>query len=121
MNKRSRGAQPGNLNALKHGLYARHYPDEVRDVFVRWDLSDFAAEVQALRVSIDKLVQSILAPNTDPEAVAKKVFAMSAAVSALLKASRQHILFNSTDSPPLMAWLDTLYEHDFFQDGETPE
>lgn len=26
--RRRRGAQPGNLNALKHGLYARHLPPQ---------------------------------------------------------------------------------------------
>jgi hypothetical protein len=118
---RKPGAQPGNRNALKHGLYARHFPDEFKKKFVKWNLDDFAAEIQALRVSIDKCVEFILTPGSDHTEITKKTSAMAAAISTLVNTSRQHILFNSSDNPQMIAWLDTTRENNFFQDGDPPE
>jgi hypothetical protein len=113
-----RGGQPGNRNALKHGLYARHFPKEIRKKFVKWDLDDFGAEIQLLRMSLDNLIQSILTPDLDAELRVKLVNAVSVSVRALVGASRQHLLFHSSDNPVLVAWLDTLADHDFFVDTE---
>ena len=118
---RKRGAQPGNRNALKHALYARHYPDETRKVLAKWELSDYAAEIQLLRVSLDRLAQDVLAPKPDPDRLIKQVTAMSIAVDSLVNASKQHMLFNSSDSPTMIAWTDTLLDHEFFPGGEPPE
>jgi hypothetical protein len=118
---RKRGAPQGNRNALKHGLYARHFPYEFKKIFLKWGLTDYAAEVQALRVSIDKLVEFILTPGADSDAITRKTLAMAVAVSALVNTSRQHSLFNSNDTPVHVSWLDTTHENDFFQDGNPPE
>ena len=118
---RRSGAQPGNRNALKHALYARHYPDETRKVLAKWDLSDYAAEIQLLRVSLDKLAQAVLAPSPDPDRLTRQVSAMSTAVASLVHASTQHMLFNSTDNPIMVAWTDTLQDHEFFPGGDPPE
>jgi hypothetical protein len=118
---RKHGGQPGNRNALKHALYAKHYPDETRKVLAKWELSDYAAEIQLLRVTLDKLAQDVLAPNPDSDRLIKQVTAMSIAVDSLVNASKQHMLFNSADSPTMVAWTDTLLDHEFFKDGESPE
>jgi hypothetical protein len=104
MPPRKHGAQPGNKNALKHGLYARHYPEEFKRSFLKWELDDYAAEIQLLRVSMDKIAERMLRPNPDQEALSVQVNALSNAVTSLVNASRQHILFNSRESPVLIAW-----------------
>jgi hypothetical protein len=121
MTTRKRGSQPGNKNALRHALYARHFPDETRKVLANWELSDYAAEIQLLRVSLDTLARDVLAPGADPDRLIKQVAAMSTAIDSLVNASRQHVLFNSSDSPIMIAWTDTLLDHEFFPDGEPPE
>jgi hypothetical protein len=55
--KRSRGAQPGNLNALKHGFYSRIFQDrEALDLEALLD-SDLKDEIAMLRVVIRRVLQ----------------------------------------------------------------
>jgi hypothetical protein len=118
---RREGGQPGNKNALKHGIYARHYPEEVKKAFKKWDLGDFAAEIQLLRVAMDKMAEAILAPGADRDAISKEVNAIAHGVDTLVKAATQQMQFNSRDDPVLVAWNDILNEEEFFQDGVPPE
>jgi hypothetical protein len=121
MSNRKGGGQPGNRNALKHALYAKHYPDETKKVLAKWGLDDYAAEVQLLRVSLDKLTQDIFSSTADASERIKIVFAISSAVDSLVNASKQHLLFNSSDNPVMVAWTDTLLDHEFFNGDQPPE
>lgn len=113
-------APKGNRNALKHGLYARHYPDEVKKKLLHWEVDDFIAEIQLLRVSMDRIAGRILLPTTDDDLIIKQNNSLSGSVCSLVRASSQHVLFNSKESPVLVAWFDTLNTHEFFIDGEIP-
>ena len=56
-NKRTRGAQPGNLNALKHGFYSRQFRSRERidlDALLSLDLID---EIHLLRILMRRLVE----------------------------------------------------------------
>ncbi len=53
--RRKSGAPPGNKNALKHALYARHYSEEIKGSLRIWDVKDYIGEVHLLRVGIDKI------------------------------------------------------------------
>jgi hypothetical protein len=54
--RRKRGAQPGNLNALKHGFYSRHLrPQESADLEQLASPHDLQSEVALLRVMMRRL------------------------------------------------------------------
>jgi len=109
-----------NRNALKHGLYARHYPGEIKKNLLRWELDDFAAEIQLLRVTNERLLACLLTPMLDPETIARLGGAISHSVTSIVRASRQHVLFNSRENPVLVAWFDTVSAGEFFIAGDPP-
>jgi hypothetical protein len=56
-NNRKRGAQPGNLNALKHGFYSRQFRSRERvdlDTLLSLDLTD---EIHLLRILMRRLLE----------------------------------------------------------------
>lgn len=54
---RKRGGQPGNLNALKHGIYARNVrPAEVSDLDLLIEATGLADEIGVMRVNIRRLL-----------------------------------------------------------------
>jgi hypothetical protein len=54
---RQRGAQPGNLNALKHGFYSRYFKaKEIEDV-QGVPVDDLREEIAALRVIIRRVLE----------------------------------------------------------------
>ena len=56
MGKRKRGGQPGNLNALKHGFYSKHFQkSELKDLEKIGDLQE---EIQMLRVVTRRLLEA---------------------------------------------------------------
>ncbi len=62
--KRRRGGQPGNLNALKHGFYSRHFNTlELKDLEAMLD-SGLDSEINLLRVATRRLLQ-LTAENSD--------------------------------------------------------
>ena len=114
--RRRRGGQPGNRNALRHGLYARHFPEDLKPALARWDLDDFTAEIQLLRVCMDAIIKDLLATSPGDDLRVKQINAISNAVSSLTRASAQHLLNNSNRNPLLVAWYETVAAHPFFID-----
>ena len=56
MERRKRGGQPGNLNALKHGFYSKHYQkSELKDLE---EIGDLQEEIQMLRVVTRRLLEA---------------------------------------------------------------
>ena len=113
-------APKGNRNALKHGLYARHYPDDIKKNLLRWEPDDFSAEIQLLRVSMDRIAERLNSSTIDDDLIIKQNNSLANSVCSLVRASSQHILFNSKENPVLVAWFDTINSHEFFTDGEPP-
>jgi len=60
MSKRTRGAQPGNTNALKHGFYSPSFsPTELRDLATLLDENHgLADEIALMRVQIRRLEEA---------------------------------------------------------------
>ena len=55
MGARNRGGQPGNLNALKHGFYSKHFlKGEVLEVEEAGNLQE---EIKMMRVIIRRLLK----------------------------------------------------------------
>ena len=73
--KRKRGAQPGNQNARKHGLYSRHFTPEQFEILENAnDLKDLAPEIALLRVRLNTLLDD---PETSPDLILKTVNALT--------------------------------------------
>jgi hypothetical protein len=119
--KRKPGAPLGNTNALKHGLYAKHYSEKVIDSLQKWDVKDYIGETHLLRVSIDKIAGILLSKDVP-------VMEMVAMLNALARASQtvtalvsRHLFLNTSEDPVYVAWDDITHEHEFFTDGVPPE
>jgi len=56
-NQKSRGAPPGNLNALKHGFYARQFKKAELTGLEQCDFDGLNDEIAILRVYIRRLIQ----------------------------------------------------------------
>ncbi len=57
---RSKGAQKGNKNALRHGFYSKHFTAEEKqrlDTFT--DSLDITAEINLVRMCLDRLTEQI--------------------------------------------------------------
>ena len=56
MEKRQRGGQPGNLNALKHGFYSKHFQkSELKDLE---EVGDLQEEIGMMRVVTRRLLDA---------------------------------------------------------------
>ena len=54
--KRKRGGQPGNLNALKHGFYSKHFQkSELKDLE---EIGNLKEEIQMMRVVTRRLLDA---------------------------------------------------------------
>jgi hypothetical protein len=120
--RRKHGGQPCNRNALKHALYAKYYPEETKNILLKWDVKDYIGEVHLLRASMDKLAEVLLVqkdiPAIEKVAMLNGIVRASNTVSLLV---HRHNLLNTHDDPIYIAWDDTTRERDFFTDGKPPE
>lgn len=116
---RKHGAQKGNKNALKHGLYSKHYDDETKKILCKWDPLNWIAEIQLLRVIMDKITKDTFA-SKDKSMHVKQLNAIAMATATLVQTGLKHALLNGDDNPVLTAWSATLDEENFFEDGEPP-
>jgi len=57
--KRKQGAQPNNKNALRHGFYAKSFTLEQNKRLDSQTVIDVEAEINLIRVSLDKLNQEL--------------------------------------------------------------
>jgi hypothetical protein len=100
---RKRGAQPGNLNALKHGFYSRQFRSREHidlDALLSIDLLD---EIHLLRILIRRALE--LSNDTGDLAeclsVLKATSAASARITAMLRV--QQMLGKSSDVSELIS------------------
>jgi cell division GTPase FtsZ len=67
MPRRKRGAQPGNLNALKHGFYSRNFKDLENADLEAMIAEDLDSEIAMLRVVVRRAFELSTAPAEDNE------------------------------------------------------
>lgn len=109
--KRPRGAQPGNLNALKHGFYTRRaHKRDLRDL----ESSDFqglAEEIAILRLFTRRLVECY-APSSDLMETILVVRTLCFASTCLNRLIRtQHLFFGpGRDTPYTDAFEQVMRE-----------
>ena len=63
--RRRPGAQPENKNALKHGLYARHYTESQRRMLGDMPPLESLQEIHMLRIGLDSVLSLILTCEDD--------------------------------------------------------
>ena len=86
--KRKRGAQPGNTNALKHGLYARYFTQAEKDDLKGQSILD--SEIDMLRVAMQRLFSRT--GNADEKTLTATLTALarvSASLARLIEANRR--------------------------------
>jgi hypothetical protein len=115
------GAPKGNTNALKHGLYAKHFTVEEQGWLRRMAPNDFQPEILMMRkavknvfdiqVRIHALLDTMPSSNDpkDVEALARITNSLAQAMTALNTTARTQALFSGTDeglNDPLDKALD---------------
>jgi len=122
------GAPKGNTNALKHGLYARHYNGEERLGLRNMSPEDFRHEIYMMRVAVKNVfkIQSDLHKAVEKvqdsvdtetiEALAKITNSLALAVTALSTVARTHALINGKDASANDAFEQALNSLPIFLD-----
>ena len=62
--KKKRGAQPGNNNALQHGLYSAAFKAEENRLLGESSATDLTAEIELIRVMNTRFLESL--PTSQP-------------------------------------------------------
>ena len=89
--RRRRGGQPHNKNALKHGLYARHFDETKRRLLQDMPPLEALSEIHMLRTGLDTLLTLI--DNCQDEDRQIKLFnSLFTGTQRLLSAMRTHSL-----------------------------
>ena len=122
------GAPKGNTNALKHGLYAKHFSPEEQTRLRKMSPEDYRHEIAMMRLAVSnlfqiqvqlhKMVEEALRDkqSCDVEALSKISNSLSLAVTALNTVARTHALFNGTDTSGNDAFEEALNGLSIFLD-----
>jgi hypothetical protein len=104
------GAPKGNTNALKHGLYAKHFSPEEQAGLRKMPPEDYRHEIYMMRVAVKnvfeihanlhKYMETVQnsARHEDIEELSKITNSLALAVTALGTMARTHALFSGTDT-----------------------
>ena len=93
------GAPRANLNALKHGLYARHFTDMERNGLRRMSPEDFELELATLRVIAGRIFDRMNAePSPINEEMSKLANSFCKVVSRIVSLARLNGMLNGSFS-----------------------
>src|SRR5512137_2710286 len=116
----SPGAPKGNTNALKHGLYARHFNEAQRSGLKRMEWNDFRHEEFLHRVIAEgffKLLNELLSGVTpDINLIVKLANSLARCTVAAGTHARTHANLNGLDDPLGDALSEALEDVPFFLD-----
>jgi hypothetical protein len=94
--KKKRGAQPGNNNALHHGLYSTAYQSRASRTLDEFPASDLTAEIELIRVMTARFVESVHSgAQLDPETQLSALRAVTLSVQAISSLLRLQALRSS--------------------------
>lgn len=111
------GGQPGNTNALKHGLYAKRFTKAERAGLRHMVPGDLEAEIYMLRAVTDRILAQIETATEDAEAYAKLINSLTAAVTTLNTTMRTHAILAGTYTPLDDALTQALADLDDYADA----
>jgi len=104
------GAPKGNTNALKHGLYAKHFTAEEQARLRKMAPDDYRHEIHMMRIAVNNVfeihayVRKMMAEavrNNQPvdvQALAQITNSLSLAMTALNTTARTYALFTGADT-----------------------
>ena len=114
------GAPKGNKNALKNGLYAKHFTPEEREGLRKMKPEDSTQEIYVLQVIINDLFEEHIlereqvkklrqeGKKVDLETLTKLDNSLALAITALNGTKRTHALFHGTDETSNDAYDEAL-------------
>ncbi|MGB8213525.1 MAG: hypothetical protein WCE68_08205 [Anaerolineales bacterium] len=103
------GAPKGNTNALKHGLYAKHFSPEEQAGLRKMSPEDYRHEINMMRVAVNnvfdmqmrvyQMLDSAMKSSqpVEVEALTRISNSLALGMTALSTVARTHALFNGTD------------------------
>jgi hypothetical protein len=105
--KRKRGAQPGNLNALKHGFYSHAFTSQEKDHLTQDLLGELQDEEKLLDVFMDRVFTSMEHEELDFDRrlAALRTFSLAIRSKAALQRSRKDIYAKLTSMEQAMQEL----------------
>lgn len=111
----------GNLNALKHGLYAQRFTKPERVSLSKMPMDDLRQEIVMLRVVTDRILKRLAEPEEGKPLIETKelsglVYSLTLAVTTLNTTARTHALLNGTYSPLNDALMEALARIPVFDD-----
>ncbi len=88
--RRSRGAQPGNLNALKHGFYAKHFKTDELAALAEATAGTLNGEISLARIAARRVLGLLEEAGTPEEKVAllNAITMAAMRVASLLKTKK---------------------------------
>ena len=96
------GAPRGNTNALKHGLYAKHFTEQQRDGLKKMDWRDHRHEINLHRTIEENLFIQLQAlfsqPVVDLDKVSKLVNSLYLNTSSISTSAKTHALLNGDEA-----------------------
>ena len=101
------GAPPGNKNALKHGLYAKHYIPQSRDALDSMPPLESLPEIYMLRAQLDGIL-TLIADCEDEDRRIKLYNALFTGAHRLSLAMRTHTLLVGKDNELLTTFWEAL-------------
>ena len=122
------GAPKGNTNALKHGLYAKHFSPEEQAGLRGSSSKDYSYEINMLRVVVKRLFKIHSALNAlledllrsrqpcDVDALSRISNSLSLAVTTLNTTARTHALLTGNDTSVIDAFEQALNSLSVFLD-----
>ena len=104
---RQRGGQSANKNALKHGLYARHYTPRSRLDLQEMPPLESLPEIHMLRLQLDDLL-TLIRDCDDEDRRIKLYNALFTGTQRLTAAMRTHTLLVGKDQQLLTTFWEAL-------------
>lgn len=101
------GAKKGNTNALKHGLYARHYNETKRTRLDEMPPLDSLNEIFMLRSTLDDIL-SLIEKCEDDDRKVKLYNSLFVGAQRLTNAMRTHTLLVGDNQELLVSFWDAI-------------
>ena len=107
--RKSRGAQPGNRNAYRHGFYSALFKEAERKLLDQVSTTDLSAEIELIRVANARFLQALAASRApldfESQLAALRAVNLSAhSIASLLRAQA----FNAAFAEPYAEHLREL-------------
>ncbi len=104
---RRAGGQSGNANALKHGLYARHFTPEERRLMDCLPPLEATQEIHLLRLTLDRIL-TLIETCQDEDRRVKLYNSLYLGAQRLITALRTQTILGGEDKELLTAFWDAM-------------